>query len=480
MDHTPFTPGSAPAPHFDPDDDAAFEAWCESFEQPGARDDEGDAPSRGGAPSGFGRGWIPAGRDIGLPDEALRHARQRAADRRAWRHAAQGLCEIVSDPAETGGEELSAWVSDVPVFTPEGRLAPRSRRPAHNGWTPDRRRLFLEHLAQRGHVRAACALVDMSPEAAYKLRRRDAAFAAAWDAALVQSRRTYEEVLAVRALDGIEEQIWYRGELVGVRYKQDSRLLLAHLARLDRHAETTPHAAARADRLDELVALACGAELPEALLPPSTEHAPPSQRLDPLLPLPRARHVAEAGERAAQEGRWAQLEATMARALAEHRANEHWREARNPEAELTDEEREALDEAEDAAAEAAEAEAAQDWDRWQAQAHAVADGEDADEAGEEHAEPEAEAIGGANAGATGDAGAGAAALAEEEAGVICPVDPPVEYKSLDPVYPVNFGAAEPNLDQPCGTLSRTAACLSAATAGSRRARTRHSSFPAQL
>jgi hypothetical protein len=70
--------------------------------------------------------------------------------------------------------------SPPPAFEP---VALRYRR---DGWTPERQRAFIAALAATGCVLAACRLVGISPEAAYRLcRRADAAgFRAAWDAAL--------------------------------------------------------------------------------------------------------------------------------------------------------------------------------------------------------------------------------------------------------------------------------------------------------
>ncbi|MGZ3258647.1 MAG: hypothetical protein ACXWIO_06175 [Croceibacterium sp.] len=134
----------------------------------------------------------------------------------------------------------------------------------HDGWTPARRTQFLDRLALDGSISAACSHAGMSREAAYRLRRRDALFARTWDAALVLARAASADVLANRAIDGVEEQIWYRGELVGTRRKYDSRLLLAHIARLDRIAETngTEH---EAGRFDELLALVGGEPVPQGI-----------------------------------------------------------------------------------------------------------------------------------------------------------------------------------------------------------------------
>jgi hypothetical protein len=137
------------------------------------------------------------------------------------------------------------------IMTDQSPIAAALR---HDGWTPARRTRFLDHLAGQGSVRAACAHVGKSREAAYRLKRRDALFARGWDAALVLARAVSAEALASRAIDGVEEEIWYRGELVGTRRKYDSRLLLAHMARLDRIAER--HGAEQdASRFDEILAL---------------------------------------------------------------------------------------------------------------------------------------------------------------------------------------------------------------------------------
>ena len=139
---------------------------------------------------------------------------------------------------------------------------------SHRAWDADRKVRFLHHLSDKGDVRAACAIVGMSRTSAYLLRRRDGAFAQGWQAALVLARQHVEDVLATRALDGVEEAVWFRGELVGMRKRYDARLLLAHLGRLDRLAGADGEAALHmAQRFDEVLALvageAAGADLSE-------------------------------------------------------------------------------------------------------------------------------------------------------------------------------------------------------------------------
>ena len=189
-----------------------------------------------------------------------------------------------------------------------------------HGWTRERKAQFLDHLARHGNVRAACSRVGLSREAAYKLRRRDGQFARGWAAALVLAHEAGLEVLADRAIEGVEEPIWYRGELVGTRRKYDSRLLLALIARLDKLADDK---AAKADaaRFDELVASIAGQYIPERLQAPG----------DGVLPLDRqevAREAAaEAEERlreaaAAESGEEPDEEACIAVFRAGHQAGQ--------------------------------------------------------------------------------------------------------------------------------------------------------------
>ncbi|MFD2135663.1 hypothetical protein ACFSLT_11410 [Novosphingobium resinovorum] len=128
-------------------------------------------------------GWVPASRDIGIPGEQAGASSASGATERVREREGDGP-RIVSSP--------SPYVS-------------------HTAWDADRKVRFLDQLSQKGDVRAACAFVGMSRTSAYLLRRRDAVFADAWTAALVLARRHVEEVLATRALDGVEEAVWFRG-----------------------------------------------------------------------------------------------------------------------------------------------------------------------------------------------------------------------------------------------------------------------------
>lgn len=122
---------------------------------------------------------------------------------------------------------------------------------------------FLEALAVVGSVRDAARRVGVSHMTAYRARRKCAAFRRCWDAALVCALPHAEEELTTRAIDGVEEDVLYHGEVVATRRRKDPRLLLAHLGRLDRLA-AREDVAALSERFDDaLEALARGEDLPQ-------------------------------------------------------------------------------------------------------------------------------------------------------------------------------------------------------------------------
>jgi hypothetical protein len=228
---------------------------------------------------------------------------------------------------------------------------------------------FLDCLAQDGNVRAACARVGVSRECVYRLKRRDAVFARGWAAALVLARDATAEVLADRALNGVSEAIYYRGELVGERRRFDARLLLAHMARLDRVAEdglgSGALAAADAARFDELLGTIAGAE-PDPEMMPFHDWALGEDA--PVLPQDRAEYAGRAARVAERAIRHADEDARDGRTIEE--LEEAWaREDAIARGEAVEEpEPEPLPEPEEAWAAAADA-----WDDWHGAAIAAVD-----------------------------------------------------------------------------------------------------------
>jgi len=152
-------------------------------------------------------------------------------------------------------------------------------------FTPRAQGEFLKSLQFSGNVRLACRAARVSAQTAYRARRRSPGLARAWDAALLAARDHAEQVLADRALNGVEEAVFYHGEEVARRRRYDSRLLLAHLARLDRLAERPELHAALGLLEGQIDCLCEGFPIPDTVPPENTSQDPvpcvPSCRVSP-------------------------------------------------------------------------------------------------------------------------------------------------------------------------------------------------------
>ncbi len=146
------------------------------------------------------------------------------------------------EPAPFATAPETAIVPLVPLPAPDSTppfpgFEPVPVRPRVDGWTPERQRAFIEHLAETLCVDAAAALVGMTGDSARRLRRRPGAegFAAAWDAAL---RRGLSErgraALIDEAVNGRLVRRFYHGELISEERVRSPRLLLALIERMDK------------------------------------------------------------------------------------------------------------------------------------------------------------------------------------------------------------------------------------------------------
>jgi hypothetical protein len=86
---------------------------------------------------------------------------------------------------------------------------------------------FVRQLEACGNVRLAAQQVGFAASCLYEHRRRDPAFAAAWDAAMDVAMDTVLEPEAIRrAVDGVEKPVYHEGEQVGtVRQYSDTLLI---------------------------------------------------------------------------------------------------------------------------------------------------------------------------------------------------------------------------------------------------------------
>lgn len=98
-------------------------------------------------------------------------------------------------------------------------------RKRRDGWTEIRTRIFLRALGETGCVRDACARAHISNQSAYRMRRRDAKFAAAWEKALDESVPTLEQAAWERAVEGWDEIVWKDGVEVSRKRRYSDALL---------------------------------------------------------------------------------------------------------------------------------------------------------------------------------------------------------------------------------------------------------------
>lgn len=121
----------------------------------------------------------------------------------------------------------------------------------YDGWTPDKQTMFLRTVSEGHSITFACRIVGMSTQSAYALRRaaRGAGFALGWQAALILGRERLADEMLDRALNGVIETITSHDGKVTERRRQDNRLGMAMLSRMDRIADAArgeaSHAAAR-------------------------------------------------------------------------------------------------------------------------------------------------------------------------------------------------------------------------------------------
>lgn len=101
-------------------------------------------------------------------------------------------------------------------------------RVRHDGWTPQKQRLFLAVLAMTASVGTAARSLGMSRKSAYDLRKRKGAesFARAWDEAIEDARMRAIDVLMERAMNGVTTVRIGFGGTVEVGHGPDQRMAL--------------------------------------------------------------------------------------------------------------------------------------------------------------------------------------------------------------------------------------------------------------
>lgn len=97
------------------------------------------------------------------------------------------------------------------------------------GWTAAKQKAFLAALAATCNVAASVRTVKMSDTGVYKLRKRSAAFRAAWAEALSEGYARLELMLLERAMNGTVKTVTRAGGGVDKTHEYPNALALALL-----------------------------------------------------------------------------------------------------------------------------------------------------------------------------------------------------------------------------------------------------------
>lgn len=91
--------------------------------------------------------------------------------------------------------------------------------------TPQKKGKFLRALARTGSVPLAAKTAGLSVEPVLELREEDPAFAERWREAEELAGAALEAEARRRAVDGVEEPVFYQGQKVGVVRRYSDSLL---------------------------------------------------------------------------------------------------------------------------------------------------------------------------------------------------------------------------------------------------------------
>ena len=97
-----------------------------------------------------------------------------------------------------------------------------TQRKVRKHWKP----LFLDTLRITGNVRIAATNADVARQVAYRARDSSATFRADWDEALEEARELLEAEARRRAAIGVDEPVFYKGQVVGHIRKYSDNLLM--------------------------------------------------------------------------------------------------------------------------------------------------------------------------------------------------------------------------------------------------------------
>lgn len=106
-------------------------------------------------------------------------------------------------------------------------------------WTQKKKAAFLDAFRESANVTAAARAAGVSRSRAYQLRDEDPAFAAQWEEAENEAIDALELEMRRRAMQGVEEPVFYQGFEVGTirRYSDTLAIFLAKAHRPEKYRD---------------------------------------------------------------------------------------------------------------------------------------------------------------------------------------------------------------------------------------------------
>ena len=135
------------------------------------------------------------------------------------------------------------------------------------------RRPFINQLAETGNVALSAESVGIARPEVYKARQRNKGFAKDWDNAMERATDALEQEARRRGMDGVDEPVFFKGQVVGAVRKYSDTLLIfllkAHRPKKFREYHHLEHASSPDQPLT--VRVVYDDPLPEDKPPPESE-----------------------------------------------------------------------------------------------------------------------------------------------------------------------------------------------------------------
>lgn len=169
-----------------------------------------------------------------------------SAPKRARRPRAQTGRKRTAKKAAARRSPATKGAKDPKKAKPTKPTKRAPKKPPPTPVTPDGpvwERAFVAALANTGNVRAACQAARIGRSTVYDRREASELFALAWTEAMEQAADMLEAEALRRAAHGVQEPVYYKGDVVGhvLKYSDTLLIFLLKAARPEKFRERFEH-----------------------------------------------------------------------------------------------------------------------------------------------------------------------------------------------------------------------------------------------